>query len=91
MQDEDCLFCPKPEKRTEWHHVDDTCLVIDKPSGEPMIVLDRHDDQPSVDEAKHMDGVLNHLFDEFDVEILMNHVENHWHGHIVDYEWAEDE
>lgn len=84
-----CLFCPQPDKITEWHYEDDACRVIDKPSGEPMVVLNEHAEHPSANEMKHIETVLDELFVEYETQVLMNHVKEHWHAHILEYEWRE--
>lgn len=82
----DCLFCPKPEKRTEWYYEDEQVIVCEKPQGGPMLVLKRHTDSPTDTERAYVSGVLNVLFGEHEVTVLMAHVEEHWHCHITQYE-----
>jgi len=77
-----CLFCPEPARITEWHYTDDTCLVIDKPSGDPMVVLRRHAVEPTDEELQHMHDVVRDVFGEHEFTVLMNHVTEHFHAHI---------
>lgn len=81
-----CKFCPKPEKKTKWFHEDSTCLIINKPSGEPMVVLKRHTTEPTQDEMEHMKEKVTKLCGNHDFRVLLAHVPNHWHAHIENYD-----
>ncbi len=82
----DCLFCPSPEKITEWWYEDDTCLVIDKPDGDPMVVLKRHTKNPTESEYEHINESVNQLFGSHERFVHMGHVPEHFHAHIENYE-----
>lgn len=83
---EDCLFCPKPDKQTKWWHEDEVCLLINKPSGEPMVVLKRHTTEPTATEMAYMKGVAQSVCGDHEMDVVLGHVKNHWHGHIRPYE-----
>lgn len=81
-----CLFCPKPEKKTRWFHEDSVCLIINKPTGEPMVVLKRHTTEPTDEEMEHMENVVSAICGDHDLRVLLAHVPNHWHAHIENYD-----
>lgn len=81
-----CLFCPKPEKKTRWFHEDDTCLIINKPTGEPMAVLNRHTTEPTDEEMEHIREVVSSICGDHELQEIMAHVPNHFHLHIINYD-----
>lgn len=78
------------EHKTVWYYQDEDVVVCEKPQGGKMIVLKRHTDEPTEAEHAYMKGVLNSLFGEHETKIMMNHVEDHFHAHITDYERVPD-
>lgn len=86
MMNENCLFCPKPAKRTTWWHEDDVMLLINKPSGEPMVVLKEHGRLPTGEEQRHIRQTVADIVGNHEHQVLMAQVENHYHEHIVEYE-----
>lgn len=91
MAEEQCAFCPKPERRTTWWHEDEVCLIINKPDGEPMVVLKEHTTTPSTDQMFHIRRVCKDLFGSYEFRKLMHHVPNHFHLHIVNYDHMPEE
>lgn len=87
----DCLFCPKPKKITDWWYESSLCRVIDKPSGEPMVILNRHTTTPTDAEMLRMEEVVESLFGSHELAVHMGHVTDHWHAHIRNYEKSPDE
>lgn len=83
---QNCLFCPKPDKRTTWWHEDDVMLLINKPSGEPMVVLKAHGRGPTNDEQKHIRQIVADIVGNHEYRVIMDVVKNHHHQHIVNYE-----
>ncbi|AGM11444.1 hypothetical protein M199_gp222 [Halogranum tailed virus 1] len=81
-----CAFCPKPDKKTRWFHEDDTCLLINKPNGEPMVVLKRHTTEPTDEEREHIKEIVSAICGEHTLREIMAHVPNHYHVHVVEYE-----
>ena len=79
----DCLFCPTPEKKTHWYEETDKAILMEKFGGGPMVVLKRHTTDPTENELHHCKELASRHFDEPEFRVLMNHVENHWHAHLV--------
>lgn len=86
MSQHDCLFCPKPEQITNWWYEDSVCRVINTPGGSPMVIVNRHADSPTTGEKQHIDEVVHDLYGAHTLRVVMNHVTNHWHAHIRNYE-----
>jgi hypothetical protein len=83
---DDCQLCDM-EQLTEWYYEDDEVVVAEKPHGGVMIVLKRHTKEPTEAEHAYMKGLLNGLFGKgHETKVIMAHVEDHFHAHIVDYD-----
>lgn len=78
----DCLLC-EMEKRTEWYIETKDWVVAEKLGGGPFVVYKRHTEELSDEEWDDMERIVSHVFDDFDIRVMMNLVEDHWHGHIV--------
>lgn len=83
--EEDCPFCPI-EKKTEWYYEDDLIVVCDTLGGTPMVVIKRHDEQPTYGELKRAEEEVWNIFGRNEFKVLMNVVEDHWHAHIREIE-----
>lgn len=79
---EDCLLC-RMEKKTEWYIETPSFVVAEKLGGGPFVVVKEHKEELSDEEWDAMEHVVGVLFDDFEIRVLMNLVEDHWHGHIV--------
>jgi len=86
MNRTNCAFCPKPDKVTRWFHEDAVCLLINKPTGEPMLVLREHTTEASEKQMAHMERVAERYCGNHELQKIMNHVPNHLHFHIVNYD-----
>lgn len=78
----DCLLC-EMEKRTKWYKETDDWVVAEKLGGGPFVVSKTHQLDLHDEEWQDMEGVVGHVFDEFEIRVIMNIVEDHWHGHII--------
>lgn len=78
----DCLLC-RMEKRTKWYLETKDWVVAEKLGGGPFVVYKRHTKELSDDEWQDMERVVSHVFEDFEVRVLMNIVESHWHGHLI--------
>lgn len=79
---EDCMLC-EMEKRTEWYLETPNWVVAEKLGGGPFIVSKRHQELLSDEEWERAEHIVGLLFDEFELRVLMNLVEDHWHAHII--------
>ena len=79
----DCLFCPKPEKRTKWYEQTDEAILMEKLGGGPMVVLKRHTTDPTENELKHCKELASRHFDDPEFRVHMAIVEEHWHAHVL--------
>lgn len=77
-----CMLC-EMEKRTDWHLETQDWVVAEKLGGGPFVVYKKHQENLSDEEWADMERVVGKVFDEFNVRVLMNIVEEHWHGHLV--------
>lgn len=77
-----CLFCPKPEKKTKWYAETDTAILLEKLGGGPIVVLKRHTTEPTDEEIQHCHDLAQDEFGEHSFTVLMNHVRSHWHAHV---------
>lgn len=77
-----CLLC-NMEKKTEWYIETPRFVVAEKLGGGPFVVSKKHQMELSDEEWAAMEHLVGLLFDDFEVRVLMNLVEDHWHGHIV--------
>lgn len=84
----DCLLC-EMEKKTDWYIETKDWVVAEKLGGGPFVVYKRHTKELSDEEWDDMERIVSHVFDDFEVRVLMNLVKDHWHGHIVTDEQAD--
>jgi hypothetical protein len=80
--DDECQLC-EMEKRTKWYIETRDWIVAEKLGSGPFVVYKRHTEELSDEEWADMERIVSHVFDEFDVRVLMNIVTDHWHGHIL--------
>lgn len=71
------------DERTEWYLETRDWVVAEKLGGGPFVVYKEHTEELSEQEWQDMERVVGKLFDEFELRVLMNVVENHWHAHII--------
>jgi hypothetical protein len=71
------------EKKTEWHIETQNFVIAEKLSGGPFIVSKKHEKQLSDERWERAEHLVSLLYDEFELEIIMSHCENHWHAHII--------
>lgn len=86
----DCAFCPM-EKRTDWWYEDDDCIIANKPTGEPMAVLKEHTTDPTDEQLEHLHNCVEELCGGHSFQIIMDHVPNHFHAHIIEYDTHPEE
>ena len=79
---EDCILC-EMEKRTEWYLETPDFIVAEKITGGPFVVFKTHRDKLTPSEKDKMRHIVGLVFDDFEIRVMMNLVEDHWHGHIV--------
>lgn len=84
----DCLLC-EMDKKTEWYIETKDWVVAEKLGGGPFVVYKRHTKELSEDEWDDMERIVSHVFEDFEIRVLMNLVKDHWHGHIVTDEQAD--
>lgn len=80
--DRQCQLC-EMDKRTEWHLETKDWVVAEKLGGGPFVVYKKHTKELTEDEWDDMLRIVGKVFDEFEIRVLMNIVEDHWHGHII--------
>jgi len=80
--EDDCQLC-EMEKKTEWHLETKDFVIAEKLQGGSFIVSKHHETQLSDQRRKRAERIVSLLYDDFDLQVLMNHVEDHWHAHIV--------
>jgi len=51
-----------------------------------MLVLKRHTTEPTEKEMTHMREVASDYCGAHDIQVILDHVPNHWHGHLINYE-----
>lgn len=74
------------DKRTHWYLETDDWVVAEKLGGGPFVVYKEHTEELSGEEWLEMEQVVGQVFDDFEIRVLMNIVEDHWHGHIITLE-----
>lgn len=79
---DDCMLC-EMEKKTEWHFETADWVIAEKLGGGPFIVYKRHQTELSDEEWAEMERMVSLCFDDFEIRVMMNLVEDHWHGHII--------
>jgi len=78
----DCMLC-EMDRRTEWYLETPEWVVAEKLGGGPFVVSKKHQESLSDEEWDHMEHVVGICFDEFEIDVRMNLVPSHWHGHIT--------
>lgn len=79
---DDCMLC-EMEKKTHWYIETPRFVVAEKLGGGPFIVFKEHRESLDEDEWRAAENLVEVLFDDFELEIRMNLVPDHWHAHIV--------
>lgn len=79
---DDCMLC-EMDKVTDWYLETPNWVVAEKLGGGPFVVLKRHREYLTPPEKERMEHVVGLVYDDFSIRVLMNVVEDHWHGHIV--------
>jgi len=79
----DCLLC-EMEKKTEWHIETQDFVIAEKLQGGPFIVSKRHEQELSDERRERAERLVALLYDDFDLQVQMNLVKDHWHAHIVE-------
>jgi hypothetical protein len=78
----DCMLC-EMEKRTDWYIETRDFVVAEKLGGGPFVVVKEHKKQLDEWEWLEMERTVGMVFKEFNVRVMMNIVEDHWHGHLI--------
>lgn len=79
---DDCMLC-NMTKQTEWYLETPSLVVAEKLSGGPFVVWKSHKEELDEDEMALVEHVVDLLFDDWEIEVRMGMVPNHWHGHIL--------
>ena len=79
---DDCMLC-EMEKRTEWHIETPRFVVAEKLGGGPFIVSKEHTTELSEEGWTAAKRLVSLLYDDFELVVKMNLVEDHWHAHII--------
>lgn len=85
---DDCMLC-EMDKVTDWYLETPKWVVAEKLGGGPFVVFKRHKDSLTPSEKEQMEHVVGLVFEEFDINVIMAHCPNHWHGHIRNYTFTE--
>ena len=80
---DDCMLC-EMEKRTEWHIETPRFVIAEKLQGGPFIVSKRHEEELDEQKRERAEHLVGLLYDDFDLQVLMHRVPDHWHAHIVE-------
>lgn len=78
--DEDCELC-EMDKVTEWHLETSDFVIADKIHGGTFIVSKRHEKKISDERRERAERLVGLLYDDFELQVLMNDVRDHWHAH----------
>lgn len=78
----DCMLC-EMEKRTEWHLETRDFVIAEKLGGGPFIVSKHHEKELSDERRDRAERLVSLCYDDFELRVLMNLVEDHWHAHII--------
>ncbi len=78
-----CPLC-EAEELTEWYYEDDLIYVCDCLScGVPMAVIRRHDEEPTEEERRRIEEVVEDLFGKDAVfRGEMRSIPDHFHDHV---------
>jgi len=79
---DDCMLC-EMEKRTEWYLETRDWVVAEKLSSGPFIVYKKHTKSLTDDEWDRMEHIVGLVYDDFEIDVRMGMVPDHWHGHIL--------
>jgi len=79
---DDCMLC-EMEKKTEWYLETQNWVVAEKLGGGPFVVSKEHQEELSDEKWQEMERIVSLVFDEFEIRVLMNLVEDHWHAHLI--------
>ncbi len=77
-----CMLC-RMEKKTEWHIETPNFVIADTLTGNPFIVSKRHETSLSEPRREKAEHLVSCLYDEFELDVRMNMVTDHWHAHIT--------
>jgi hypothetical protein len=80
----DCQLC-EMEKQTEWHLETRDFVIAEKLGGGPFIVSKHHEKELSHERRDRAERLVGILFDNFEIDVVMAHCPEHWHGHIRNY------
>lgn len=86
---DDCMLC-EMDKRTEWYLQTKDFVIAEKLQGGPFIVSKWHEQELDDERRERAERLVSLLYDDFDLQVLMNHCEDHWHAHIVREGTTED-
>lgn len=80
----DCLLC-EMDKRTHWYKETDNFVVAEKLGGGPFIVVKHHTSEIHDSKKEAARAVAEDVFPDtdFEIDVRMGLVEDHWHGHLV--------
>lgn len=78
----DCMLCDM-EKKTKWYLETPRLVIAEKLGGGPFVVWKAHTKELTEEQREVVEHAVGILFDDFDIAVRMNLVEDHWHGHIV--------
>jgi len=80
-----CPLC-EAKKITPWLYSDSVCFICrcSVHQDQWMVVLRRHALEPTKEELRHIDAVVNHLLPEKRYRGSMTDYPQHWHQHIID-------
>lgn len=79
---DDCMLC-EMEKRTKWHIETKEFVIAEKLGGGPFIVSKIHEKELSDKRQEKAEHLVGLLYDDFELVVKMNLVEDHYHAHIL--------
>lgn len=78
-----CQLC-RMSKKTKWHLETKDFVIAEKLQGGPFIVSKNHEKELSDERRDRAERLVGVLYDDFELQVLMNMVTDHWHAHIVE-------
>ena len=82
--EQDCQLCHM-DRLTEWHIETPRFVIAETLSGGPFIVSKKHETQLSDERLCAAEHLVSLLYgDAASITVMMNLVEDHWHGHIYE-------